>query len=203
VAITFDGATKRIILDSANTTAAILWSRWVDWAVDNSEWEPAFKQVGGDDLGSGLFIPVYIFLTNGWRVRPMESSHNLIITGNLFVDGGGIPVVSPLGTFNVTVQYTVPIQAQGIATSGSIAPTASENALAVRNELTAELSHLLTLENGQGLTSTQSIMLLELYRIMGLDPTKPLVVTNNSRTIGSEIGQSIDTNQTRTIVTRI
>ena len=48
----------------------------------------------------------------------MESNHNLTITGNLFVDGGGVPVVSTLGTFQVNVNYTVPVQAQGIATGG-------------------------------------------------------------------------------------
>ena len=48
----------------------------------------------------------------------MESNHTLTITGNLFVDGGGIPVVSTIGTFQVNVNYTVPVQAQGISTSG-------------------------------------------------------------------------------------
>jgi hypothetical protein len=90
----------------------------VDWAATNAQWLPAFRQVGGDDLGSGLSIPPYFFLMNGWRVRPMESNHNLTITGNLFVNGGGVPVVATLGTFQVNVNYTVPVQAQGIATGG-------------------------------------------------------------------------------------
>ena len=131
--IVFDPANKRIVLDSTSTTAAELWSRWADWVVlsDNAKYLPAFRQVGGDDLGGGLSIPPYIFLLNGWRVRPMEVSHTLIITGNLFVDGGGVPVVPTLGDFNVSVQYTVPVQAQGIATSGSTGPTASEIAAAL------------------------------------------------------------------------
>lgn len=116
--ITFDGATKRIVLDSTSVTASELWSRWVDWAQANPQWLPAFRQVGGDDLGGGLFIPVYFFLLNGWRVRPLEGNHALVITGNLFVEGGGVPVVNTLGAFNVSVQYTVPVQAQGISTSG-------------------------------------------------------------------------------------
>lgn len=119
MAITLDGATKRIILDGPDVSAAEIWSRWVDWHEDNSQWPIAFRQVGGDDLGGGLSIPPYFFLRNGWRVRPMESNHNLTITGNLFVDGGGVPVVSTLGTYQVNVNYTVPVQAQGIATGGS------------------------------------------------------------------------------------
>ena len=98
MAITIDGATKRIILDSASVTAAEIWTAWVDWHPDNTAWPLAFSLVGGIPLGGGLFIPPYFFLLNGWRVRPMEASHNLTITGNLFVDGGGVPVVSPLGT---------------------------------------------------------------------------------------------------------
>lgn len=121
MAIVFDGANKRIILDSAAVSASEIWSRYSDWLdadTNNGRWPAALKQVGGDDLGGGLLIPPYIFLLNGWRVRPMESSHLLILTGNLFVDGGGQPVVQTLGNFNVSVQYTVPVQAQGYSTTG-------------------------------------------------------------------------------------
>jgi hypothetical protein len=128
MAITFDAAAKRVILDSASVTATELYSRWVDWAAqsDNAKYGVVFRQVGSDDLGGGLSIPPYYFLQAGWRVRPMESSHNLTITGNLFVEGGGVPVVSTLGTFQVNVNYTVPVQAQGISTSGGSGPTAAE-----------------------------------------------------------------------------
>ena len=137
MAITLNGATRRIILDSASVSAAQIWSAWVDWHEANQQWPLAFQLVGGNALGGGLFIPPYFFLMNGWRVRPMEASHNLTITGNLFVDGGGVPVVGTLGTYQVNVNYTVPVQAQGIATSGSTGPTASEIAAAVRADIAA------------------------------------------------------------------
>ena len=142
MAITLNGATRRIILDSASVSAAQIWSAWVDWHEANQQWPLAFQLVGGNALGGGLFIPPYFFLMNGWRVRPMEASHNLIITGNLFVDGGGVPVVGTLGTYQVNVNYTVPVQAQGIATSGSTGPTASEIAAAVRADIAAELARI-------------------------------------------------------------
>ncbi len=41
------------------------------------------------------------------------------------------------------------------------------------------------------LTTAQETMLLEVYRLLGLDPTRPLVVSPTSRTAGSEISQSI------------
>ena len=137
--IVIDPATKRLILDSASVTAQAVYVAWVDWVAtsDNAKYLPAFSAVGGDALGGGLFIPPYYFLRNGWRVRPMESNHNLTITGNLFVDGGGVPVVGTLGTYQVNVNYTVPVQAQGISTSGSTGPTAGEIASAVLAQLQA------------------------------------------------------------------
>jgi hypothetical protein len=133
MAITFDPSARRIILDSTSVTATEIFSRWEDWAAtsDNLKYGMVIRQVGSDDLGGGLSIPPYFFLQGDWRVRPMESSHNLTITGNLFVEGGGVPVVSTLGTYQVNVNYTVPVQAQGISTSGSTGPTASEIATAI------------------------------------------------------------------------
>ena len=129
--MTFDGANKRVILDSTSVTASEIWSRYMDWlAADsqNAKWGLAMTQVGGDELGSGLYIPIYIFLQNGWRVRPMESSHQLMITGNLFVAEGGSPLVNTLGNYNVIAQYTVPVQAQAMATSGGTGGLTSEQA---------------------------------------------------------------------------
>lgn len=131
MAIVIDGTTKRIVLDSTDVSAAQIWTAWVDWHALNPQWPLAFSLVGGIALGGSLFIPPYFFLLNGWRVRPMEANHTLIITGNLFVDGGGIPLVPTLGTFNVSAQYTVPVQAQGIATEGGGGPTATQIADAV------------------------------------------------------------------------
>lgn len=121
MAISFDPIAKRIILDSTSVTASQIWVAWVDWVVlsDNSKYLPALKQVGGDQLGSGLLIPPYIFLLNGWRVQPMEADHDLVITGNLFVEGGGVPAVRTVGRYQVNVNYTVPVQAQAISTAGS------------------------------------------------------------------------------------
>lgn len=126
--ITFDPASKRIILDTASVTATEIYSRSCDWlaAGDNAKYGAIFRQVGSDDLGGGLSIPPYFFLQGLWRIRPMEANHNLTITGNLFVEGGGVPVVQTLGAYQVNVNYTVPVQAQGISTSGSTGPIAAE-----------------------------------------------------------------------------
>ena len=121
MAITFDPTNKRIILDSAYVSAAQMYSRWKEWVQtgDNAKYEQAFYALGGDPLGGGLYVASYFFLMNGWRIRPMESNHTLIIDGNIGVYGGGAqPVVPTLGNYNVLTQYTVPVQAQGVATNG-------------------------------------------------------------------------------------
>jgi len=119
--IQFDPANKRIILDTSSVTAEEVYSRWTDWAAssDNLKYGEVISHVGGTDLGGGLYIPNYLFLNNGWKVRPMESNHLLNIVGNLFVNGGGAPVVPTIGNYNVSVQYTVPVQAQAMITEGS------------------------------------------------------------------------------------
>jgi len=83
------------------------------------------------------------------------------------------------------------------------APSAADIADAVRTELTPELNHLLTLQNGEGLNSTQATMLLEIYRLYGLDPTRPLVVTKTNRSAGAGINQNISTNDNQTTISRV
>jgi hypothetical protein len=135
MAYVIDPANKRIILDVTDATAQSIYRAWVDWLVlsDNSKYLPAFRTTGGDDLGSGIGIPAYYFLTNGWFIRPMESNHTLTITGNLFVDGGGDPIVPTLGTFNVLTKLVVPVQAQTVNTGG--VGTVAEVADAVWNAI--------------------------------------------------------------------
>lgn len=131
--ITFDPINKRIVLDSVSITWTEIYSRWVDWAglSDNAKYGMVIRQVGSDDLGSGLSIPPYYFLQGAWRIRPMEIDHDLTLTGNGFVEGGGTPVVRTLGPYQVSVNYTVAVQAQGISTSGSSGPSAAEIAAAI------------------------------------------------------------------------
>jgi hypothetical protein len=121
MAIVFDPINKRIILDSAYVSAAQIYSRWKEWVTidDNAKYDQALRVLGGDPLGGSLYAATNFFLMNGWRIRPMESDHALVITGTITVDGGGNPIVNTLGNHNVVVQLTVPVQAQGIATSGS------------------------------------------------------------------------------------
>lgn len=157
---TFDPAARRIILDSAAASAIGIYSDWKSWVRegDNAKYLPAFRVVGGDPVGGGIFVASYFFLLNGWRIRPMEAGHQLTLSGNVSVDGGGAPVVNTLGAFNVSVQYTVPVQAQGISTGSA-----------------------------GGLTPEQALLLLRLAKIHGLVDGVPAVVTPTSRAAGDVV----------------
>lgn len=52
------------------------------------------------------------------------------------------------------------------------------------------------------ITPTQATMLLEMYELLGLNPSKPLTVTNNSRTV-TGISQVITSDQNSTVVQRV
>jgi hypothetical protein len=158
--MTFDGDNKIITLSTTTTSATEIWSRWNDWLASdttNTKWLPALSQVGGDDLGGGLLIPYYVFLINGWRVRPMESDQLLVISGNLYVDGGGQPVVNTIGNYNVSVQYTVPVQAQGYSTTGGTSSGTSIDYNAISDNVWSYASRSLTVASG--LTIEQNALL--------------------------------------------
>lgn len=137
MAFSFDGPNKRINISSATTISLRdLWSRWVDWLLtsDNSKYEFAFSQVGGNDidLSAGTYIPIYLFLLNGWRIKPQESDHTLAVQdGIVVVDGGGDPFVNTSGSYVVRINYQQPVQAIAFSTSGSSGPTAGAIADAV------------------------------------------------------------------------
>jgi hypothetical protein len=164
-----NGSTKTISLTSGTTLVSVrdMWSRWVDWFLtsDNSKYVPAFVQVGGNDIdiSQGTKIPIYIYLVNGWRIKPQEANHTLNIhDGILLVDGGGDPFINTSGSFVVRVNYQQPVQAITVSTGGG----------------------------SGGLSPQEQTMLLELYKIHGLELGTPVTVTQNSRQAGT-INQTI------------
>lgn len=124
MALSFDGVTK-VITITTDTTLDVkdLWSRWVDWVAtsDNSKYLPAMTQVGGNDIDviAGTSIPVYIYLQNGWKVKPKESNHTLNVTNAiLLTDDGSDPFTNTTGSYVVRINYQQPVQAIGVETGG-------------------------------------------------------------------------------------
>ena len=130
---TFNGSTKRVIMDAASTTLNVvgMYSDWVDWALtgNNLAYNALADEVGGNDIdtGAGTSIPVYVFLANSWRIAPDEADHTLAVTtGVVLVSGGGDPFVDTAGAYTVRINYQQPVQAITVSTGGTVAPSASE-----------------------------------------------------------------------------
>ena len=114
--VTFEGINKLIIINDGETELDAqrdIYSAWKRWMVDskpssggeiNSQWLQALRTVGGDPIGGTQVVSPYFFLVNGWKLRPHEATHRLVVDGNLFVDGGGSPFVATEGSFNVVVE---------------------------------------------------------------------------------------------------
>ncbi len=174
------------------------WKRWV--ASGNLQFLPAFRYSGGDTIiDNQKSIEIFVML-NGWKI---QIDHDCTIDGTILSDNNTTPFVSSKNL--VLIANRTADHATG-SNVGS-APSTAQIASAIRSELSPELaridvpiSSLQSNANG-GLTAVQSQMLLEMYELLGLDPTKPLVVTSTSRTAGS-IHQTINSSSTETLVMR-
>jgi hypothetical protein len=81
----------------------------------------AMFNLGGDDISviDGTKVPIYLFLQNGWCIKPQEASHTLaVVNGILIVSGGGDPFVDTLGDFVVRINYQQPVQAISFSAEG-------------------------------------------------------------------------------------
>ena len=107
----FSGQNKIIYLQSGVESFSVqnLYSSWKMWASsgNNSMFLPAFSTIGGDPISSTKSVAPYFFISNNWKIRPYESSHQLDIDGNLFVDGGvGNPMIPTTGDYNIFINIS-------------------------------------------------------------------------------------------------
>jgi len=87
-----------------------LYSDWKEEVQldDNMKWAPALRAVGGDPISDVQNLGSTYFLINGWKIRPQEADHELLIVGNLYTDPYGESTVIPtLGTYTVLVTHRV------------------------------------------------------------------------------------------------
>lgn len=132
MALSFDGTTK-VVTITTDTTLDVrdLWSRWIDWWLtsDNSKYGIAMLQVGGDDIDvvAGTKIPVYVYLQDGWKVKPKEASHTLAVTnGILLTDDSSDPFADTTGSYVVRINYQQPVQAISFSTGGGGGSSAAD-----------------------------------------------------------------------------
>lgn len=123
--VTFDGVNRRIYISTNVTQLDVkedLYSSWKEWTRirDNAKYHAAFRNIGGDPVGNGLYAGDIYFLINNWQI---VVDHSISLVGTLYQDnnlspyiimpGGGVTAV----TSNLAYAYN---------TSGVTVPTAQE-----------------------------------------------------------------------------
>lgn len=86
--VSFIGDTREIEVGAASTAFNIqyVYSFWKQWVREgNAQYLPAFRPVGGDDLGADNRIAFYAFLANNWRVRVPAELDDLLVTGGVLL----------------------------------------------------------------------------------------------------------------------
>ena len=206
--ITIDGVNKLITVNPEVTTLNIrteLYTAWVKWLAldDNTKYLLAMRYSGLDVIPGGFTGDVY-FLTNGWKL--VVDLRAVAVAGVLYSDDYASAYYTP---DTIVAQYPAVVSSlvntvstvQNVVTGDlSVVPTAAQNAAAVRTNLTTELAKINAQVNG--LTPSQLTMLLEIYNLYGLDPLKPLVVSDTLRQAGT-INQTIVSTPTTTTVQRV
>jgi hypothetical protein len=109
--VTFDGPNKIITEISAAGDNELdvfeIYSEWKVWVTqsDNMKYLQAFTPVGGDPITLTESLDITYFLENGWRIRPAELSHKLLLNGNVFTREPGQSVfVDTIGSFTVNAE---------------------------------------------------------------------------------------------------
>lgn len=126
----FDGTTKRITLSTGTSEFVVndIYSRWKDWVLDgNAKYLPAFRAIGGEDIGSGQSAGVYVFLGNGWSIIPAAVSQ-LTVVGNLVRDPedlSGVPVFQQIGS-QIQIIQRVSVVAIGYEAGGGTTITPAQ-----------------------------------------------------------------------------
>jgi len=115
--VTFDSTNLLIIVDTeggatSTLTAGVLYGDWKEWVLlGNAGIPPAFSNsVGGQTTVAPNKVGSYYFVRNdlGWRIRPDERDHELILDGNVF---GADPALSiwaaTVGAYNVQTRLNL------------------------------------------------------------------------------------------------
>lgn len=158
--------------------------------------EIASPTVNVDDLqivisGSGLTEDEsqkldYLVSISGIQTQSLEE---LIVISTQTSQSIGQVLVSQSVAYTELVNQTQLLQQQSSSLSQQLVLLQEQSSSLVT--LQTKMDTVLTNTSSGSLTPEQATMMLEMYRILGLDPTRPLIVTPNSRDAGVEISQTI------------
>lgn len=219
MAYTFDGPNKLIILSLGTTDVDMrdLYSRYKEWVLvgDNAKYLLALSYIGADPVPGGQLGTTF-FLENGWKIRPFEGDHTLVISGNLYSRDGSDTVINTIGSYNVRVISVISTLVETVVTGGGGGLTAPQVRDAVWN---ANLSVYGagtagervdsipdSVENANAVWAHMTGIVIaarmaEAWGRLGLDPAKPLVTGQTHITFG-DIVMALTEGAGETTVTR-
>lgn len=126
MAYTFNGVAKTITLSAGTVSLNLidLHSRWKDWVLaGNAKYAQAFSTIGGETAK----IPLYLFLSNGWKIIPQSANHVLsVINGILETDDASNPFQNPVGSYSIQIKLESPGIAIGYVSGGGSGASAAE-----------------------------------------------------------------------------
>lgn len=110
----FDGSEKLAIIQTGVTEIDFqkdIFSSWKDWFLEdtNSRFPLAITTTGGEDATTIINGEkgISFFMQNGWRIRPFEGTHRLIVNGNVYTSDNEDPFVETINNYKVTISMTV------------------------------------------------------------------------------------------------
>ena len=124
---TFDRANKIIQVNSTNSfSAEEVYSAWKSWTVDDSldsanenpaGYDPAFgASVGGQPIGASTQVGSYFFLQNGWKIKPYDIDHTLVVSGNLFCLPANFGLFEPVSGRSIVIGMKTSSLTQQVST---------------------------------------------------------------------------------------
>lgn len=224
--VTFDGINKLIIINDEVTELDVqqdIYSPWKEWVLleTNSRYLAAFQTIGGEPTVAGQRLDVTYFLINGWKLKPYSGTYSLNIIGNIFSSGGGdIKVPADINRFtpnNISINVNTSVIVRQVNAQGGSDVDLTE----IENQLNTQSSQLVSIDNRlfnienlfnspivatleesqEDILLNMQQMLLELWKINGLDSNLQMTVNKNGRSVG-DISQTFQTSGTSVIVTR-
>lgn len=159
--VSFDGVNKLIICDVGTVSLSVkaMYSMWKGWMLisDNSKYPQAFRVVGGEPTVGNNIITPYFFMLNGWKIRPQEANHTLVVEGILLTEDSSDAFTDTIGAWRIGINQIVPIYTETVLVNiggGTVedVPTKEEIADAVWN---SSIRTLTSASQGGGATAQE------------------------------------------------
>ena len=135
MAITFNPLEKVIELDSYSVSERQIWTAFVDWSVEGDNLKYG---VGMTQLGGLAPVALYIFLAEGWRVRPLALAGITTITGNLLTSNNESPIEQAENVVQVNME--TPVQAVALNSGGTGSGASVADVQSIINEFRTDFT---------------------------------------------------------------